>query len=67
MSKQSDHLDTLVSLGYCPCCQEIHPQKPVGTVGSTQANGCDVDFTTWRCAGCGGAWSGDLHETGEAA
>lgn len=53
--------DDEVSQGYCPCCDGVHRQESVGQVGGQQANGCDVDFTTWRCAGCGAEWSGDLY------
>jgi hypothetical protein len=49
--------------GYCPCCNGVHQQSGVGGVGGTQTNGCDVDFTTWRCGGCGSQWSGEFYET----
>ncbi|EKY4113709.1 TPA: hypothetical protein ACGW3M_000950 [Pseudomonas aeruginosa] len=53
--------------GYCPCCDGVHQQQPVGRVGGTQVDGCDVDFATWRCTGCGSQWSGDLSEEGPNA
>lgn len=45
---------------FCPCCEEVHHQVPKGMVGGTQCNGCDVDFTTWCCSGCGLSWTGEL-------
>ena len=55
-----------VFTGYCPYNDGVH-QQPVGRVGGTQADGCDVDFATWRCTGCVGQWSGDLSEEGPNA
>lgn len=52
-------------LSQCPMCCQTHEQKPVGRVGGQQADSCDVDFTTWRCGGCGSSWSGDLVDTAE--
>ncbi|MBF8692552.1 hypothetical protein [Pseudomonas fulva] len=52
-------------LSQCPMCCQAHEQKPVGRVGGQQADSCDVDFTTWRCAGCGGSWTGDPDVTAE--
>ena len=49
----------------CPLCCQTHEQVPVGRAGGQQANGCDVDFTTWRCEGCGGSWIGDPADPGE--
>lgn len=49
----------------CPLCCQTHEQVPVGRAGGQQANGCDVDFTTWRCEGCGGSWTGDPADPGE--
>lgn len=49
----------------CPLCCQPHEQVPVGRAGGQQANGCDVDFTTWRCEGCGGSWTGDPADPGE--
>lgn len=59
--------DREVSRGYCPCCNGIHQQTDEEIAGGTQADGSDVDFTTWRCGGCGRQWSGDLYETAPAA
>ncbi|MDH0639058.1 hypothetical protein N5D52_19155 [Pseudomonas sp. GD03860] len=49
----------------CALCCQTHEQVPVGRVGGQQANGCDVDFTTWRCEGCGGSWTGDPSDPAE--
>lgn len=49
----------------CPLCSQTHEQVLIGRVGGQQPDICDVDFTTWRCGGCGGSWSGDTDDDGE--
>jgi hypothetical protein len=50
---------------FCPCCEVVHRQTPKGTMGGTQSNGCDVDFTNWCCSGCGLSWIGGLFDPGK--
>ncbi|HHK0379440.1 TPA: hypothetical protein ACQQJB_003614 [Pseudomonas aeruginosa] len=59
----SDEVETYRS--FCPCCEGVHRQTPKGMVGATQGNGCDVDFTTWCCSGCGSSWTGELFDPGK--
>lgn len=59
----SDEVETYRS--FCPCCEGVHRQTPKGMVGGTQSNGCDVDFTTWCCSGCGLSWTGELFDPGK--
>lgn len=56
---RQDENDDAACVSRCPCCATVSRQVPVGQVGAQQADGADVDVTTWRCDGCGGAWSGE--------
>lgn len=47
---------------YCPHCEQVHEHAMVGNIGSTQADGCDVDFPTWKCSSCGREWSGEGYD-----